>query len=402
MKFFWTTCCSILIFSACSQQTDFSEANITQNKILAASTNKALNGKVTNVPYMQLPISEVTSALQMYTSISGSKKLLETIQLGGVVAFRNDSAKNFPIVCDVTVQQGNLSGSASCHTNNSARLEVFSLQFENNLLNGEIKISDLNNEETSTSPVFIGNMVNGKLDGKFEILSRRTGKTIATGQLATGKLDGEQLYYSADGTLYAKENYTKGNLVNTITYNPQTGQPFTTAIYDEYGRTITDGAKVEFTARDGKGELTDKIQVFKVTEYKNRVIEKVIYYNVDTGELLGELTFKNGRPFNGTSYYMHSNGKIYHDETQKYINGQSERDLEAAAKEAEWKRQRQEEEKQKAAEEEAQAREVEKELKERAEAHFQDCLQNAASNYPDVPESEIQQRCEHEKEFFLR
>ncbi|ULJ68890.1 hypothetical protein MIS45_08935 [Wielerella bovis] len=418
MKHFFITCCTALLISACSQQVDFSETNVVSGRIFEASTNKPFSGKVTNIPYIQLPIQYATAALQMYVEISGSKSILNSIQKGGISAFMNDSGKDFPIVCDITVKEGNLSGPVSCHINGNTHLEIFSFNFENNALNGEIKISDLNNEQTSTIPVFNGNMVNGKLDGKFTISSKHTGKIIATGQLISGKLDGERVFYSADGTLFEKDNYTKGTLVSKTIYNPQTGQPFTTAVYNEYGQHIMDWAKVEFIATNEKGELADKIRIFRVTEYqsfiqedgfKNTRITKKIYYNVDTGALLGVLTYKDGSPFNGIDYGMNDKGIINDEHNREYINGnvgktkaELEQEEENAKQAAEYERIREEEKQRAAAEQEIQARELEREFRAKVEEEFQNCLQNTAVDYPNLTENEIQRRCEIDKEFMLK
>lgn len=342
MKHFFMTCCTALFISACSEQIlDFHDANISNGQIYAAGANKPFSGKVTNIPYVQLPIREVTTALEMYSVKSNNESLLKSIHMGGIAAFKNDNTQNFPILCDVQTQNGNLDGKAICYTNNTEHLEVLSFQFENGILTGKLKINDLNNDKTKTSQVFDGNFVNGKLDGKFSISSKNTGNVIYSGHISSEKLDGEQLSYSADGTLFAKENYIANRLIDKTVYDPNTKQPIGTITYDEEMNPMN-GILVEYRAIESVNniiKLANKIRIVKISEYKNSQVKKDIYYNVDTGAELGQLIYQDGRPFDGI-YYEHFDYYGHSSEPIKYIKGKTEKELEQEALEAKWEEER--------------------------------------------------------------
>ena len=76
--------------------------------------------------------------------------------------------------------------------------------------------------------------------------------------------------------------------------------------------------------------------------------EKFIQYDVETGKILSELTFKDGSPYNGLYYRREPDGRSIKNPPEEYINGETKSQIEARKRieEAEAQRKKLEEESQ--------------------------------------------------------
>lgn len=355
---------------------DYRNVEIVNKQIYAQGENSSFTGKVTNVPFDKVINEEVGRVLNIYARSTGDGKLLESLVIVGINAMGNSQQKNSLLLCDIKVNNGILDGDVSCHLNGKEDT-ILKYKYSNGKLDGTLTLYMPTNKNEDIVKVAEAEMSNGTLNGKTKVWSARTGKQVLEITMKDGLANGTTIQNGANGKTFQQETYESGKILKTTYFNPSTGKEIGSVNQDAQGN-IINGTSVTYYAFNNAG-LLDEPKIIDIKEYQNsKPSGKVIQYDVETGKILSELTFKDGSPYNGLYYRREPDGRSIKNPPEEYINGETKSQIEARKRIEEAEAQR-------------------KKLEEESQIVIQACIErlkndeNYASYDIDVLESECQQ-----------
>jgi antitoxin component YwqK of YwqJK toxin-antitoxin module len=231
MRFRSTVLCllSALLLAGClGEVLDFRNAEVSEGKLYKEGANKPFSGKVTNVPYAQMPKA---AWMEMFIVVA---KTTEEKQLGQYLG---------KLLCDAEFDQGVLDGDTVCTLRGSDE-PFMTLSYEQGSLEGAMKVKSYKVKGvTLVEAVYKGNVLEGELivnhpetgqrvstshwragkpHGLQENYSVKTGKLVLKAMYVDGLFDGEVLTYYADGhQLVSKAQFAAGKRHGVVeVYDP--------------------------------------------------------------------------------------------------------------------------------------------------------------------------------------
>ena len=207
-----------LALAGCGQEVlDFRNAEVSQGKLYKEGANKPFSGKVTNVPYAQMPKD---AWMEMFVVVATTT---EEKQLGQYLG---------KLLCDAEFDQGVLDGDTVC-TLRGSDAPFMTLSYEQGSLEGAMKVTSYKVKGvTLAEAVYKSNVLEGELivnhpetgqrvstshwragkpHGLLENYSVKTGKLVFKAKYVDGLFDGEVLSYRSDGEqLLNKTHYVAG------------------------------------------------------------------------------------------------------------------------------------------------------------------------------------------------
>ncbi len=220
MRFRPTVLCllSALLLAGClGEVLDFRNAEVSEGKLYKEGANKPFSGKVTNVPYAQMPTAPWMEMFRLVAATTEEK------QLGQYLG---------KLLCDAEFDQGVLDGDTVC-TLRGSDAPFMTLSYEQGSLEGDMKVTSFKVKGvTLAEAVYKGNVLEGELivnhpetgqrvssshwragkpHGLQENYSVKTGKLVLKAKYVDGLFDGEVLSYRSDGEqLLNKTHYVAG------------------------------------------------------------------------------------------------------------------------------------------------------------------------------------------------
>lgn len=218
-----------LALAGCGQDVlDFRNAEVSQGKLYKEGANKPFSGKVTNVPYAQMPTAPWVEMFRLVVATTEEK------QLGQYLS---------KLLCDAEFDQGVLDGDTVCTLRGSDE-PIMTLSYEQGSLEGAMKVTSYKVKGvTLAEAVYKGNVLEGELivnhpetgqlvsssqwragkpHGLQENYSVKTGKLVFKAKYVDGLFDGEVLTYYADGhQLVSKAQFAAGKRHGVVeVYDP--------------------------------------------------------------------------------------------------------------------------------------------------------------------------------------
>lgn len=220
----------MVFLTGCNEKVlDYRNAEGSNGTVYESGSNEPFSGKLTNVPFNDLPN---TSPVRLLDSlVLGS--------LGGILDLRR-------AYCDVDVQAGLLDGKAICRQPQSDVLYT-EFSYKKRIVDGSIKHYDGTAKNDVVASI---DADNGVLDGEVKVINPANGALIGHAKWEEGKLEGSLDVYTLDGkNLREKTEYKQGKK-NGIAdrYRLDTGKLFS---HEEW----IDGKLALTQSRDAAGNL---------------------------------------------------------------------------------------------------------------------------------------------------
>ncbi|WP_374538565.1 toxin-antitoxin system YwqK family antitoxin [Chitinimonas taiwanensis] len=159
---------AVLLLGACSRPKllDFRNAEISNGMIYAGGANAPYTGKLTNLPWSQMPTEALSHIRQVISTLLATEKDVESYN-----RVRNATSS---ALCDVDVKEGRLEGKAVCSLPNGGGV-LYVIPFTQGNVEGELlALNPLSEGMVVAKAPYLAN----KLHGASEVYSPVTGKLI--------------------------------------------------------------------------------------------------------------------------------------------------------------------------------------------------------------------------------
>lgn len=207
---------AVLLLGGCSRPKllDFRNAEISNGMIYAGGANAPFTGKLTNLPWSQMPTEALSPARQLISTLLVTEK--------NAKAYTETLNATYSTLCDVDVKEGRLEGKAVCSLPNGGGA-LFVIPFTQGNVEGEVLALNPQNEGmVIAKAAYLGN----KLHGPSEIHSPVNGKLIHRSNWEGGLPQGlEERMDGSTGEVTFRATFVNGRYDgNMETINKETGK----------------------------------------------------------------------------------------------------------------------------------------------------------------------------------
>lgn len=183
----------VLTLAGCGEVLDWRNAEVSQGKVYRRGADSAYSGKVTNIP------------LNLIAQPKAWPEMIQPmISLGRV--FNN--FRSLGSLCTAKFRKGVADGKVRCEFPDG-RLHV-EITLSDGIADGDYVMYDGTDDKKK---IVTASFSDGRLDGKQEVFSPKTGRRVFVGPYTDGKLDGEVAFFMEDTGVKVESKHFKNGLI---------------------------------------------------------------------------------------------------------------------------------------------------------------------------------------------